>query len=268
MSPVSRASALGAPLLMLAFVVLIGLVAAPTAVRAQSLESTGCYADTPPLLNTGYFDFASGGNSCSAPTLGGGSDRWDTTAYIGLSFSIGGDGVKPHFDAGVRETNVNANNQVYGGEANFSLSLVDWLNDAQLRLLALGGTTTVLGNAGVGWDFGKHSFLLNAGAQVPHVRGFVDFTVDDKTMRAFLEINSYGQIEAVQHTLTCGAGTVIENASQILNDWGNLIGASNITGDIFSGSLYTYGSTGTFGGTPSPNFSNGLTCFTLGVAPS
>ena len=134
--------------------------------------------------------FLGAGNVCAAPTLSGGDSRWDTRGYVGLSFSIG-DGFNPHLDVGVRETNVSPTNLVYGGEANVSISLVKGLKDTQLRLLAIAGSadfanTDLLANAGLGWDVGKNSLLLNAGLQVPYARAFLDYTISDASFRAFL----------------------------------------------------------------------------------
>ena len=121
--------------------------------------------------------FLGAGNVCAAPTLSGGDSRWDTRGYVGLSFSIG-DGFNPHLDVGVRETNVSPTNLVYGGEANVSISLVKGLKDF--------ANTDLLANAGLGWDVGKNSLLLNAGLQVPYARAFLDYTISDASFRAFL----------------------------------------------------------------------------------
>ena len=76
-------------------------------------------------------------------------------------------------------------------QANVSISLVKGLKDTQLRLLAIAGSadfanTDLLANAGLGWDVGKNSLLLNAGLQVPYARAFLDYTISDASFRAFL----------------------------------------------------------------------------------
>jgi len=201
---------------------------------------------------------------CSAPTGTGASDnRWDTTGFVGLSVPIDG-GFHPHLDVGIRETNVNSDNFVWGLEQNVSISLLTGLRDTQVRFLGVAGTadlggTDLLGNAGVGWDIGKQQMLLNAGVQVPYARAFLDYTISDRALRAFLEVNSYGKIQQVQNTLSCGAGTVLENGTQInqqLASSAPFLGTAS--GDIFTGTL----GADTYNGTPSTtNFVNNQTCF-------
>jgi hypothetical protein len=192
-----------------------------------------------------------------------------------VSFSIG-DGFNPHLDAGVRATNVNPSNFVSGGELNVSISLLKGIRDTQLRLLGIAGSadvggTDLLGNAGIGWDVGKNSLLLNAGLQVPYARGFLDYTISDQSLRAFLEANSYGKIQAVQDTVTCGTGTVLETPSQVANDWVQKFYDTNysVAGDIFTGIIEMNGTpTDSFvGGSPSSAFVNGKTCFSVGQTP-
>jgi hypothetical protein len=224
---------------------------------------SGCYAGI-----EGNSLFAQGENACFAPTGSAGSDRWDTTGFVGISFSIG-DGFNPHLAVGLRHTNVNANNFVYGGEINASISLTKGLEDTQVRLLGIAGNAGtlgvgLLGNAGIGWDFGANSLLLNAGLQVPYARFFIDYTVDDRSLRAFLEANSYGKIETVQNTLTCGNGTVLANGAQMLQQWAGVLHGTNVSGDIFDGSFDGFAGPETFTGTPSNAFVNGQSCFELG----
>ncbi|MHA6691630.1 hypothetical protein [Devosia sp. A449] len=253
-------AALGAGLLALGMVGGLALTSPAWAAPAVS----GCYAGS-----EGNSGFAYGGNACSAPTGSAGSDRWDTTGFIGLSFSIG-DGFNPHLAVGLRHTNVNPSNFVYGGEINASVSLIKGLEDMQVRLLGIAGDAGtlgvgLLGNAGIGWDFGANSLLLNAGLQVPYARFFIDYTVDDSALRAFLEANSYGRIETVQNTLTCGSGTVLANGAEMLQQWASVLPSTGVSGDIFAGSILFPGAfTEAFAGAPSTAFVNGQSCFEVG----
>lgn len=244
---------------VVAFGTVFGGVPLVTPVHA----ATGCYSGP-----EGNFGFDISGNACAAPTgASGGSDRWDTTGFVGISFSIG-DGFNPHLAVGLRHTNVNASNFVYGGEINASISLTKGMDDAQIRLLAIAGNANalgvgLLGNAGIGWDTQANSLLLNAGLQVPYARFFIDYTIEDKALRAFLEANSYGKIDAVQSTLTCGPGTILADGAEILENWADALGGTGVTGDIFDGS-FTYFFPNVFLGTPSSAFVNGQTCYTPG----
>jgi hypothetical protein len=121
----------------------------------------------------------------------------------------------------------------------------------------------LLGNAGIGWDLAANSLLLNAGLQVPYARFFIDYTIDSNSLRAFLEANSYGKIDAVQRTLTCGAGTVQADGAEILQQWAGAISGTDVEGDIFGGSFDWFGPED-FTGVPSDAFVGGQTCYQLG----
>jgi opacity protein-like surface antigen len=247
----------------------LGGLALPLPAQALPLPTTGCYDPLDgEIYPEGNVYFALGHNSCVAPTAPASvGDRWDTMGFVGLSFSTG-EGFTPHLAAGIRHTNVNAAHFVYGGEINASVSLVKGFEDAQVRLLGIAGKADalgvgLLGNAGIGWDLGANSLLLNAGLQVPYARFFIDYTIDDNSLRAFLEANSYGKIDAIQRTATCGAGTVLADGAEILQQWGTSIGATSIAGDIFDGSFDWFGLE-EFSGVPSDAFVGGQTCYQMG----
>ena len=238
---------------------LVGGAALTVPAQAGALP-TGCYAGA-----EGNASFQFSGNACSAPTSSGGGDRWDTTGFIGISIPIGED-FNPHLAAGLRHTNVNASNFVYGGEINASISLIKGLEDAQIRVLAIVGNADalgigLLGNAGIGWDTRANSVLLNAGLQVPYARFFIDYTIDDSALRAFFEANSYGKIETVQSKVSCGAGTVLADGAEILQKWATAKSATNVSGDIFNGSFDFFGFPDRFSGAPSEAFVDGSTCY-------
>lgn len=230
--------------------------------QAQGLPISGCYAPVDgEIYSEGNIYFALGNNTCAAPS-GSGSDRWDTSAFIGLSVPIG-ESFNPHLAVGIRHTNIGANNFVYGGEINASVSLVKGLEDAQIRLLGIAGGADILGvgllgNAGIGWDIGAESVLLNAGLQVPYARMFVDYAIDGNSLRAFLEANSYGQIGTI-----CGEGAVLADGAGILQQWAEVMGATDVEGDIFNGSFNWYGPD-FFSGSPSDAFVGGQTCYAVG----
>jgi hypothetical protein len=252
------------------------LVSIPAQASAAGFDSS-CYASAPIGFGASYFEDS--GNDCAAPTTtttatsSGSTNRWDTTGYVGISFSIGDGSFTPHLNLGLRETNVNNAGFVFGGEANMSLSLAHWLDDTQFRLLGLVGNSWVQGNGGIGWDVGKHAFILNAGVQAPYTRVFIDYALEAKTLRAFFELNSLSEIQAAQELttmqtkITCGAGT-LDTPQQILSTWANILGGpGDVMGDIFNGSIVAppFG-TRTFTGTPSTTaFANGKTCYTPGT---
>jgi hypothetical protein len=217
-------------------------------------------------------------SATTVTTTTGESHRWDTTAYVGVSLPIG-EAFNPHFDFGVRETNVGTSGFVYGVEANSSVSLLKGLQDSQVRLLGVVGGTLLQGTGGVGWDVGHDAFMLNIGLQVPYVRGFLDYHLDDKTLRAAMELNTIGAIRAAQQmteinqSLGCAGTSRLDTASQALADLASFLGFANPSGsdDIFNGRIDNSPGPGFFAvsrGTPSSAWTNGQTCFSTHLPPS
>ena len=250
-----------------------GFAVIGSATDAQADSS--CYAAPGPSFTpNNYFSLAaydsyscvqpaSSSTTTSVTTAG---HRWDTTAFVGVSLPIG-EAFNPHFDFGVRETDVNTAGFVYGAEANASISLLKGLKDTQFRLLGLVGSTMLQGNAGVGWDADSRALLLNAGLQVPYVRGFLDYRVDNRTLRASLELNSLSAIRAaaqmqeVTQAPTCSAGKLDDKDQAFTDLLANLNGTAT-NGDIFVGSfVWSAGLTAIAGGTPSTAWVNNQTCF-------
>jgi hypothetical protein len=253
------------------------LVSMPGQASAAGFDSS-CYASAPGGLNgTSYFEES--GNDCAAPTTttttttSGSSNRWDTTGYVGISFSIGDGSFTPHLNLGVRETNVNTAGFVYGGEANMSLSLTHWFDDTQFRLLGLVGNSWVQGNGGVGWDVGKHAFILNAGVQAPYTRVFIDYALEAKTLRAFFELNSLrrnpGRSRAdddanQNHLRHWYAGDAAANSQQLVKHvgWPRRCPGGHFQ-RVYRGLSERFQP---FTGTPSTAaFVNGKTCYTPGT---
>jgi hypothetical protein len=250
-----------------------GLAPVPLALTMQQANAkSNCYSTTS-NNNTLFLDQLSGA-SCTAPiatttsqsAVGPGGNRWDTQVYLGFSLPLE-QGFNPHLVGGVRTTNINASGFVYGADIGASVSLLKGLADAQSYLVAVAGGPVVQGEGGVGWDVGKRSFILRAGAQVPHVRASIDYAIDDKSLRAFLELNTLAAIlpaltttEMTTTSLSCAdSATNLHDPTQalmafLLENYGS--------GDLFDG-MQTNGNP--YKGTElQSSFVNGKTCFQAG----
>lgn len=240
-------------------------------------QTSNCYSNATSGSAAGYSDlFLAGMNGiCSAPTAGAPTgSRWDTRAFIGLAVSFGTGDYSPkggvHLTAGVRRTNVAADNAVYGAELHGSVNLLEW-KDIQLRALGLFGNRDVLGNAGLGFDVFKLTPLAVAGVQIPYGRAFVDVYAFNWNVRGFAEVNTYGRIKPVQPSLpSCAAGTTLSTEQQAATAtnaaWKQALPSfqNPYIGGILTGSLDNVGLRGVnpINGLPSSAWNNGETCFT------
>lgn len=237
---------------------------------AAMAQVSNCYASTPAGSAAALSNGIIGGfmqSSCTAPTGGAATgSRWDTRAFVGLAVSFGtGDysskgGV--HLTAGVRRTNVSADNSVYGAELHGSINLLEW-KDIQLRALGLFGNRDVLGNAGLGFDILKLTPLAVAGVQIPYARAFVDLYAFNWNVRGFAEVNTYGRIQPVQPSMpSCAADATLSNEQQAATAINNAL-FPFYSGGIMTGSVYNFTSNSflPISGQPSSAWVNNQTCF-------
>ena len=238
-------------------------------------QTSNCYSNAASGGAVAYSDaFLSQMNGiCSVQTPGAPTgSRWDTRAFVGLAVSFGTGDYSPkggvHLTAGVRRTNVGADNNVYGAELHGSINLLEW-KDIQLRALGLFGNRDVLGNAGIGFDIFKLTPLAVAGVQIPYGRAFVDVYAFNWNVRGFAEVNTYGRIKPVAPSLpSCGSGTTLMTEQQAADAVNSAFRSTGIPfnpydGGILTGSLspLIYRGTPAINGLPSSAWNNGQTCF-------
>lgn len=233
---------------------------------AAMAQTSNCYsnASTPgTVVNLTDFLIGNFGSSCAAPTAGSSTgSRWDTRAFVGLAVSFGTGDYSPkggvHLTAGVRRTNIAADNNVYGAELHASINLLEW-KDIQIRGLGLFGNRNVLGNAGLGFDVFKLTPLAVAGVQIPYARAFVDLYAFSWDVRGFAEANTYGRIQPIRPSLpSCSGNATLSDQDQAATAFNNGIGWTGITGGIMTGTLASFGP---INGQPSTAWVNNKTCF-------
>ena len=229
---------------------------------AAMAQSTNCYSNPSGLAQLVEGAMGAAGFTCAAPTVGAATgSRWDTRAFVGLAFSFGTGDYSPkggvHLTAGVRRTNIAADNNVYGAELHGSINLLEW-KDIQIRGLGLFGNRNVLGNAGVGFDVFKLTPLAVAGVQIPYARAFVDLYAFSWDVRGFAEANTYGRIQPIRPSApSCTSPASLENEQQASQQFKNYAPGFPLNGGILTGSL----GAAPINGQPSAAWVNGVTCF-------
>ena len=237
---------------------------------AAMAQTSNCYSNATTGSGAYYADQALVvfGSSCAAPTAGAPTgSRWDTRGFVGLAFSFGTGDYSPkggvHLTAGVRRTNIAADNNVYGGELHASINLLEW-KDIQIRGLGLFGNRNVLGNAGLGFDIFKLTPLAVAGVQIPYARAFVDLYAFSWDVRGFAEANTYGRIQPIKPSLpSCGGNASLSDQDQAAATF-NSKGFPFFTGGIMSGSTLFAGA---INGQQSAAWVNNKTCITNPTPP-
>ena len=233
---------------------------------AAMAQTSNCYSNATAGSPAGMADSVLGENgaSCAAPTAGAPTgSRWDTRAFIGLAVSFGTGDYSPkggvHLTAGVRRTNISADNSVYGAELHGSINLLEW-KDIQIRGLGLFGNRNVLGNAGVGFDVFKLTPLAVAGVQIPYARAFVDVYAFNWNVRGFAEANTYGRIQPIKPSLpSCGGNASLSDQDQAATAANNAFGIPVFAGGIMTGSIPFAGQ---INGRQSAAWVDDKTCFT------
>lgn len=243
--------------------------AGPTAIGGSS----GCYDPAVEVVDentwvASQIDRSQSGITCSAA---GGGSRSETQAFLGLTFSFEHGNIYPKISAGVRKIEVRSDDSVSGAEINLSSSLTDLGKDTTLRLIALDGHRNALLNLGVGYDFDKTDWLINAGLQLPQIRVYADYLVKNKQINPSIELNSYGRIDPVGSACNGTEVTPDELLQTLVSKEVLTYGGTDlevVNGDIYSGSVTDipdHNYEWTFSGTKNPlvfNSSN-KTCLTL-----
>lgn len=163
--------------------------------------------------------------SCVLPTGGttassGPSNRTDTRAYAGLSWSLdGSNGYIPDFLVGARSLNVNSYSQVSGADFNVRVRYKESFSFDSIRLAYVGGTRGLMGNAGLGYSFSGNSVLVTAAAQAAYSRLGADYSLTDNGIKPYLEANSLYMPKSVaspsQTTASCNSPYKLTSASSV-----------------------------------------------------
>lgn len=109
-------------------------------------------------------------------------------AFIGIQWNFGAS--SPELVVGARTTRSNATSTVFGGKFDiaFPLNGKTW-NQPTVRLLGLGGSCDVQGEAGVGYGFAANAPLFAVGVQAPFSTAGVNYSVPNK-FAPYIGVNS------------------------------------------------------------------------------
>lgn len=111
--------------------------------------------------------------------------------YIGLVWDTSRSARNPDFVIGYQDAKVTSSNDVSGADLSLKLRFEDsTLNMDSVRLMALTGSTDLVGTVGAGYSFFDNSPILTGGLQHGNLRGSIDYDVEGADFSYFFEVNS------------------------------------------------------------------------------
>jgi hypothetical protein len=132
------------------------------------------------------------GPFCQPPTLQSSNvSGKESRFYIGLVWDTSRSARNPDFVIGYRDAKVTSSNDVTGADLSLKVRLEDSaLNMDSVRVMALTGSTDLIGTFGAGYSFADDSAILTGGLQHSHLRGSIDYDVGAADFSYFFEVNS------------------------------------------------------------------------------
>lgn len=138
--------------------------------------------------------------------------RSDTTAYIGLNWTLGG-GMTPSLVLGVFDVKVKANGDTTGANLAFHANLAGGFKPGKLKLSYLDGRHDLQGELGLGFDFIKGAPLGFLGLNAPYVAVGVDAYLSPGFV-PYVTMHSQGQFDkpsATTTTYSCPVGWTVSS---------------------------------------------------------
>lgn len=124
---------------------------------------------------------------CVAPAGGSASSNTETVGFLGLQWNFGSNA--PELILGLRHTNTQADDRVYGGKVDLAFPLGKDLFTPTVRVLGLAGNVDFQGELGMGIDTRSMSPLLAIGLQVPYANLGANYVFGDG-FRPYVGFNS------------------------------------------------------------------------------
>ncbi len=127
----------------------------------------------------------------------------ETAAAIGLRFEFGDNA--PEIVGTVRHTYTDTNNTVTGGLAELAIPLTNKKHfGPKIRAMGLVGSTSVQGEAGIGYDFANQQPLIGVGIQGPYIEGGANYLFDGE-FHPYLGIDTFGSAPSATTTIVIPA---------------------------------------------------------------
>lgn len=118
----------------------------------------------------------------------------ETVFSIGLRFSFSD--MAPDLVGSVRNTTTDTDSDVRGIQGDIAIPLTkENQGNVKIRVLGLFGDRDVLGQAGLGYNFGTSNPMLSGGVQIPYFEGGVNLELDGK-VDPYVGVNTFDQPEA------------------------------------------------------------------------
>lgn len=125
----------------------------------------------------------------SAPlTIVSTTSRTETVVFAGIQWNFGSS--TPELVLGARTTRSTDTHSVFGGKIDIAIPLDEkaWRMPT-LRILGLGGSCDVQGEAGVGYSFATSSPLFALGVQAPYANAGLNYSIGGK-LSPYIGLNS------------------------------------------------------------------------------
>jgi hypothetical protein len=123
----------------------------------------------------------------------------DDSVYAGLVWELGQSAtIVPSVTVGARSLNVNSGSSVDGADLSLRIKLKDGFAFDSSRLVYVGGDRDLMGNIGVGYSFVDKDILATVAIQGPYIRAGVDFQIQNKALKPYVEVNTLSKPDRVK----------------------------------------------------------------------
>ena len=125
----------------------------------------------------------------------------DDSVYAGLVWELGQNAtIMPDVTVGARSLHVNSGNSVEGADLSLRVKLKDGFGFHSSRLVYVGGERDIMGNIGVGYSFVDKDVLATVAIQAPYARAGVDFQIQNKALKPYVEVNTLDNVKSKLNT--------------------------------------------------------------------
>ena len=145
-------------------------------------------------------------------TPGGSTANYDTKAYVGLNWAMGGS-LTPAVVLGANYAKVKSNGDTNGADVAFSFNLLNGFAPGTLKLSYLNGKDSGQGLIGAGYNFAAAAPVVGMGWRAPYVTAGADMNLHNYVVTPSVTLTTQGAYDAPDDaaetvTTTCPPGSV------------------------------------------------------------
>lgn len=132
-------------------------------------------------------------------TPGGSTANYDTKAYVGLNWALGGS-LTPAVVLGANYAKVKSNGDTNGADLAFSFNAFDGFAPGTLKLSYLNGKDSGQGLIGAGYNFAEAAPVVGMGWRAPYVTAGADMNLHDYGFTPNVTLTTQGAYDAPKET--------------------------------------------------------------------